>query len=107
MRDFHGEAAEVTRHAESAPSAVGLCCQVLDFHRFRPKQLGSFAGLVPSEGSTGEEQPRGSIIPTNSLQTGCFLAPLVAGCSLLPGYPSTPANEPTACTKKTYKRRPF
>ena len=36
------------------PSAVGLCCEVLDFHRFRAKQLGSFLGLVPSEDSTGE-----------------------------------------------------
>jgi transposase len=37
-------------------SAVGLCCEMLDFERFRAKQLGSFLGLVPSEDSTGEEQ---------------------------------------------------
>jgi transposase len=48
------------------PSAVGLCCEVLDFHRFRAKQLGSFLGLVPSEDSTGEEQRRGSITKAGS-----------------------------------------
>lgn len=47
-------------------SAVGLCCEVLDFERLRPKQLGSFLGLVPSEDSTGEEQRRGSITKAGS-----------------------------------------
>jgi transposase len=47
-------------------SAVGLCRELLDFHRFRAKQLGSFLGLVPSEDSSGEQQQRGSITKAGS-----------------------------------------
>ena len=47
-------------------SAVGLCCEVLDFQRFRAKQVGSFLGLVPSEDSTGDEKRRGSITKAGS-----------------------------------------
>jgi transposase len=47
-------------------SAIGLCCEVLDFARFGPKGLSSYLGLVPSEDSTGEEKRRGQITKAGS-----------------------------------------
>lgn len=47
-------------------SAVGLCCEVLDFERFRAKQLSAFLGLVPAEDSTGQERRQGSITKAGS-----------------------------------------
>ena len=41
-------------------TALGLCAEIGDFHRFRrPAQLMSYLGVVPSEHSTGEQAPAG------------------------------------------------
>src|SRR6266511_240997 len=43
-------------------SAVGLCAEIGDFHRFpRPALLMSYLGLVPSANTTGEKRRQGSI----------------------------------------------
>jgi transposase len=43
-------------------TAVGLVCEIGDFHRFRhAEELASFVGLVPSEHSSGEKRRPGSI----------------------------------------------
>ncbi len=48
-------------------SALGLCAEVGDFHRFeRPAQLMSYLGLVPSENSSGERRRQGSITKSGS-----------------------------------------
>ena len=48
-------------------SAVGLCAEIGDFHRFqRPSQLMSYLGLVPSEASTGEKRRQGAITRSGS-----------------------------------------
>ena len=48
-------------------SAVGLCAEIGDFHRFdRPAQLMSYLGLVPSEASTGEKRRQGQITRSGS-----------------------------------------
>jgi transposase len=48
-------------------TAVGLCAEIGDFHRFdRPAQLMSYLGLVPSEASTGEKRRQGQITRSGS-----------------------------------------
>jgi len=48
-------------------SALGLCAEVGDFHRFaRPAQLMSYLGLVPSENSSGTKRRQGSITKSGS-----------------------------------------
>jgi transposase len=48
-------------------SAVGLCAEVGDFHRFAlAEQLMSYVGLVPAENTTGQQRRLGSITKTGS-----------------------------------------
>ena len=48
-------------------SAIGLCVEVGDFHRFEhPNRLASYLGLVPSEHSTGETRRQGHITKSGS-----------------------------------------
>jgi transposase len=48
-------------------TAVGLCAEIGDFHRFeRPGQLMSYLGLVPSEHSSGETRRQGQLTRTGS-----------------------------------------
>jgi transposase len=48
-------------------SAVGLCVEVGDFHRFEhPGLLASYLGLVPSEHSSGESRRQGHITKSGS-----------------------------------------
>jgi transposase len=48
-------------------TAVGLCAEIGDFHRFeRPTQLMSYLGLVPCEHSTGEKRRQGQITRSGS-----------------------------------------
>lgn len=48
-------------------SALGLCAEVGDFHRFRrPGQLMSYLGVVPSENTTGDKRRLGSITKSGS-----------------------------------------
>ncbi len=42
-------------------SAAGLCAEIGDFTRFRPKQLSSFLGIVPSEHTSDQKRRQGSI----------------------------------------------
>jgi transposase len=54
-------------HGVDTLSALGLCAEVGDFHRFRrPGQLMSYLGLVPSENSTGTKRRQGSITKSGS-----------------------------------------
>jgi len=48
-------------------TAVGLCAEIGDFHRFeRPGQLMSYLGLVPSEHSSGQTRRQGQLTRTGS-----------------------------------------
>jgi transposase len=48
-------------------SAVGLCCEVGDFHRFaKPAQLTAFLGIVPAEYTTDSKRRLGSITKAGS-----------------------------------------
>jgi transposase len=48
-------------------TALGLCAEIGDFHRFRrPAQLMSYLGLVPSENTSGEKRRQGSITKSGS-----------------------------------------
>ena len=48
-------------------SAVGLCCEVGDFHRFtKPARLSAFVGLVPTEHTTDSKRRLGSITKAGS-----------------------------------------
>jgi transposase len=42
-------------------SAAGLCAEVGDWQRFRPKQLSGFLGIVPSEHTSDTKRRQGSI----------------------------------------------
>jgi transposase len=54
-------------HGIDTLSALGLCAEVGDFHRFRrPAELMSYLGLVPSESSTGDKRRLGSITKSGS-----------------------------------------
>ena len=64
-------AVEVARlrclHGIDTLSALGLCAEVGDFHRFgHPKVLASYLGLVPSEESSGERRRLGQITKAGS-----------------------------------------
>jgi transposase len=48
-------------------SAAGLCAEVGDFKRFRPKQLSGFLGIVPSERTSDTKRRQGSITKTGSM----------------------------------------
>lgn len=48
-------------------TAVGLCAEIGDFHRFgRAAQLMSYLGLVPAEHSSGEQRRLGTITRSGS-----------------------------------------
>ena len=47
-------------------SAAGLCAEVGDWTRFRPKQLSGFLGVVPSERTSDTKRRQGSITKTGS-----------------------------------------
>jgi transposase len=47
-------------------SAAGLCAEVGDWRRFRPKPLAGFLGIVPSEHTSDRKRRQGSITKTGS-----------------------------------------
>ena len=48
-------------------SAAGLCAEVGDWQRFRPKQLSGFLGIVPSERTSDTKRRQGSITKAGSV----------------------------------------
>jgi transposase len=48
-------------------SAAGLCAEVGDWHRFRPKQLSGFLGIVPTEHTSDTKRRQGSITKAGSI----------------------------------------
>lgn len=48
-------------------SAAGLCAEVGDWDRFRPKQLSGFLGIVPSEHTSDTKRRQGSITKAGSV----------------------------------------
>jgi transposase len=48
-------------------SAAGLCAEVGDWHRFRPKQLSGFLGIVPTEHTSDQQRRQGSITKAGSI----------------------------------------
>jgi transposase len=48
-------------------SAAGLCAEVGDFKRFRPKQLSGFLGIVPTEHTSDTKRRQGSITKAGSV----------------------------------------
>jgi transposase len=48
-------------------SAAGLCAEVGDWRRFRPKQLSAFLGIVPSEHTSDVKRRQGSITKAGSV----------------------------------------
>jgi transposase len=48
-------------------SAAGLCAEVGDFKRFRPKQLSGFLGIVPTEHTSDRKRRQGSITKAGSV----------------------------------------
>jgi transposase len=48
-------------------SAAGLCAEVGDWHRFRPKQLSGFLGIVPTEHTSDTKRRQGSITKAGSV----------------------------------------
>jgi transposase len=48
-------------------SAAGLCAEVGDWHRFRPKQLSGFLGIVPTEHTSDQKRCQGSITKAGSI----------------------------------------
>jgi transposase len=47
-------------------SAAGLCAEIGDWHRFRPKQLSGFLGIVPSEHTSADKRRQGAITKAGS-----------------------------------------
>lgn len=47
-------------------SALTLLAEIVDFHRFKPRQLAAFLGLVPSLYSSGDRAVRGRITGTGN-----------------------------------------
>lgn len=47
-------------------TAAGLCAEVGDWHRFKPKQLSGFIGVVPSERTSDTKRRQGAITKTGS-----------------------------------------
>ena len=50
----------------STLTAVGLCVEVADWHRFTGSTIGSYLGLVPSEFSSGARRVQGGITKTGN-----------------------------------------
>ncbi|WP_349289781.1 IS110 family transposase [Pseudonocardia sp. Ae707_Ps1] len=50
----------------STLTAVGLCVEVADWHRFTGATIGSYLGLVPSEASSGARRVQGQITKTGN-----------------------------------------
>lgn len=48
-------------------SAAGLCAEVGDWQRFRPKQLSGFLGIVPTEHTSDTKRRQGSITKAGSV----------------------------------------
>ena len=48
-------------------SAAGLCAEVGDWQRFRPKQLSGFLGIVPTERTSDTKRRQGSITKAGSV----------------------------------------
>jgi transposase len=48
-------------------SAAGLCAEVGDWRRFRPKQLSGFLGIVPTEHTSDTKRRQGSITKAGSV----------------------------------------
>lgn len=48
-------------------SAAGLCAEVGDWQRFRPKQLSGFLGIVPTEHTSDTKRRQGSITKSGSV----------------------------------------
>ncbi len=48
-------------------SAAGLCAEVGDWQRFRPKQLSGFLGIVPTEHTSDQKRRQGSITKAGSV----------------------------------------
>jgi transposase len=48
-------------------SAAGLCAEISDWHRFRPKQLSGFLGIVPTEHTSDTKRRQGSITKAGSV----------------------------------------
>ena len=49
------------------PRAAGLCAEVSDWRRFRPKQLSGFLGIVPAEHTSDQKRRQGSITKAGSI----------------------------------------
>ena len=47
-------------------TAAGLCAEISDWQRFRPKQLSGFLGIVPSEHTSDTKRRQGSITKAGS-----------------------------------------
>lgn len=50
----------------STLTALGLCVEVADWHRFTGSTIGSYLGLVPAEYSSGTHRAQGSITKTGN-----------------------------------------
>jgi transposase len=50
----------------STLTAVGLCVEVADWHRFTGSTIGSYLGLVPAEYSSGQRRVQGGITKTGN-----------------------------------------
>lgn len=50
----------------STLTALALCVEIGDWHRFTGSTIGAFLGLVPSESSSGERISRGRITKTGN-----------------------------------------
>jgi hypothetical protein len=48
-------------------SAAGLCAEIGDWRRFRPKQLSAFLGIVPTEHTSDAKRRQGSITKAGSV----------------------------------------
>ena len=48
-------------------SAAGLCAEVGDWHRFSPKQLSGFLGIVPTEHTSDQKRRQGAITKAGSV----------------------------------------
>jgi transposase len=48
-------------------SAAGLCAEIGDWQRFRPKQLSGFLGIVPSEHTSADKRRQGPITKAGSV----------------------------------------
>lgn len=48
-------------------SAAGLCAEIGDWQRFRPKQLSGFLGIVPTEHTSDAKRRQGSITKSGSV----------------------------------------